>query len=369
MITKRAFVNVIVFFLLAALLVYIGATKFVLNAGGERNIRVQVADAQGLSPRSDVTVRGVPSGHVTTVTLNHDGTSTLGVALDSGVVVPKGSIAAISRRSPIGDLVIDITPGHGPPLPEGGEIPIGDTIQPPDPEKTIQVLDRVFGAIPSKYLHSLVAQLALALRNRGQDLATLSVAGADLPSKILEVRTQLESLIQEGPKVLDTLASNSGTLADDITKTAMLAEILKDRRFDLVSLSQHGAQFAEVAAELLSSEKPNLACLLGDFAHVNTMLATPQALKNLVDTLDLNHYFFGGVRLLVAPSSHNPYQWFRVFFLPPQQPGATQYAKHRTAPDVFGADGCRSMYGKGVGPARQSPMPHLLSPSKIHLGH
>jgi virulence factor Mce-like protein len=369
MITKRTIVNVIVFGGMTFLLVFIGLTKYVLGAGGAKEIGVTFSNAQGLTERDDVTMRGVPSGHIGTVTLNPDGTSKVMLEMDAGVEVPEGSIAAISRRSPIGDLVVDITPGKGEPLPNGGTIPIGDTIQPPDPERTIQVLDRVFGAIPGQDLKTLVHELALALDHRGPDLASLSVSGAKLPAKILQVKAQLESLIQEGPKVLDTLAANSSTLADDLTKTAALAAILRDRRFDLVSLSQHGAKFAEIANELLASEKPNLACLLGDFARVNSVLATPQAMRNLVDTLDLNHYFFGAVRISVAPAKHNPYRWFRVFFLTPQQPSGTEYAKHVPAPDVYGADACRSMYGNGVGPATQNPLPHLLPTSKLHPGH
>jgi virulence factor Mce-like protein len=368
-ITKRTITNVIVFFLLSTLLVYIGATKFVFNNAAGKKIAITFSDSQGLLSRDDVTIRGVPSGNVDAVALNKDGTSTVTIRLDSGVEVQQGSIAAISRRSPIGDLVIDIIPGHGPPLPDGGRIPIGDTVQPPDPVKTIEALDRVFGAIPGTYLHTLVHELAVALGGRGKDLATLSVVGHRLPDKILAVRTQLESLINKGPKVLDALAANSGALADDLTKTADLAQILAARRFDLVALSQNGASFAKVANGLIASEKPNLACLLGDFAHVNSVLATGQALRNLTDTLDLNHYFFGGVQQLVLKSSTNPYSWFRVFFLPPQQPSATQYPHHRPVPQVFGADACRSMYGTGVGPARQSSGPHLLPTSKLHLGH
>ena len=33
------------------------------------------------------------------------------------------------------------------------------------------------------------------------------------------------------------------------------------------------------------------------------------------------------------------------------------------------ADACRSMYGNGIGAARQPEAPKLLSTSKLHLGH
>ena len=68
-------------------------------------------------------------------------------------------------------------------------------------------------------------------------------------------------------------------------------------------------------------------------------------------------------------SSTDPYAWFRVFFLTPQQPAAKEYPHHSKAPDVYGADACRSMYGAGIGAARQPEAPKLLSTSKLHLGH
>jgi phospholipid/cholesterol/gamma-HCH transport system substrate-binding protein len=368
MITKRTIVNVIVFFSLATLLIFIGWTKFISSESG-RSIKVTFANAQGLLPRDDVTVRGVPSGAVSDVTLNGNGTTTVSISLDPGVAVTKGSKAAITRRSPIGDLVVEIMPGSGPDLASGATIPIRDTTQPPDPEKTIEALQRVFAAVPPGSLHDLVHELAVALDNRGKDLASLSVSGRQLPEQILTVQRRLVSLIHNGPRVLDTLAANVKTLAEDITLTADLATILKDRRFDLVSLSANGGRFANVANELIASEKPNLSCLLGDFANVNGTLARSQNIQRLIDVLNLNHYFFGGVEKLVAQSNTNPYKWFRVYFLPPQQPSAKEYKKHKPPPDVFGADACRSMYGGGVGPARQSPPPKLLKRSKLHYGH
>jgi virulence factor Mce-like protein len=369
MLTKRTAINVIVFFVLSGLLIFLGLDKFILSQTGGRTVNVTFANAQGLLPRDDVTVRGVPSGSVAYVTLNPDGTTTVDIALDPHVTVTQGSSAAITRRSPIGDLVVDITPGKGSVLPSGATIPIQDTTQPPDPEKTIEALNRVLSSVPPAALHDLVHELAVALNDRGQDLASLSVSGRELPQQILTVRDQLVSLINNGTKVLDTLAANSKMLAQDLTLTADLATILKDRRYDLVSLSANGARFAEVANQLLASEKPNLACLLGDFANVNGTLATQPNLKNLIDVLDLNHYFFGGVEKLVQQSTTNPYKWFRVFFLPPQQPPGHQYATRRPPPDVYGANACRSMYGSGVGAARQNPPPKLMTGSRVHYGN
>ena len=64
MITKRTFTNVVVFLLLSSLLVFLGLTKFVFSGANGRHVNVVFSDAQGLAPRDDVTIRGVPSGSV-----------------------------------------------------------------------------------------------------------------------------------------------------------------------------------------------------------------------------------------------------------------------------------------------------------------
>ena len=79
-----------------------------------------------------------------------------------------------------------------------------------------------------------VAEQALNRRIRVEDVA-------------LQVQQQLHDLIVTGPKVTGVFADNANTLADDISQTAALADILRDRRHDLVSLSKNGAAFANVA--------------------------------------------------------------------------------------------------------------------------
>jgi phospholipid/cholesterol/gamma-HCH transport system substrate-binding protein len=364
---RRTVINVVTFVLLASFLVWFGVTRFLLPPEAGQRITMEVTDAGGLLPRSDVTVRGVPGGVVERVDLTGQGTALVTVALDPGVTVTEGTVAEITRRSPIGDLTVDLIPGPGPALPNGGHIPIENTSSPPDPERTIEVLAQLLSAVPPQDLDTVVTEAATALRGRGRDLASLSESGADLPERILEVRTQLESLLRTGPEVLDVLAANAPTLADDLVQTAVLADILRDRRYDLVDLTANGARFAEVFGELLADEKPNIACLVSDFGRINRFLAKPDNLKNLVDVLDLNHYFFGGADQAVQHGKDDLY-WFRVHFLPPQQPAARGYHPTRKPPDVLGGDGCTSRYGPGVGPATQAHDPYTAPGSQLHRG-
>ena len=364
---RRTGVNVLVFMAISALLVFLGATTLVFQKGGGRTLNLNFADAAGLVSRNDVTMRGVPVGAVSNVTLMSSGTARVSVQLQPGITVPGGTKAQITRRSPIGDLVLDLTPGTGPALPSGATIALADTTGPPDPEKTIEALARVLHAVPSQDLGSLISELSAAVDGRGQDLATISKASADLPERILQVEQQLRALIETGPKVMDVLAQNSHALADDITQTAVLAGILRDRRYDLVNLMKNGASFAQVAGGLIASEKPNLACLIADFGNVNSTLAQRQHLADLESALDLNHYFFDAVWQAVQDGTDG-LRWFRVKLLPFQQPAGRAYAPHRPPPNVYPGNACLSRYGPGVGPVTQPGAIWVAPGSKVFPG-
>jgi virulence factor Mce-like protein len=364
---RRTTTNVGVFLALSAFLVWLGATQLVLSGMGGRTLGLDFVDVSGLAPRSDVTMRGVPVGAVRHVELTPEALVHVEVGLDPGMTVPEGTKAEITRRSPIGDLVVELLPGTGPPIPDGGQIGVADTTPPPRPEETIEVLTRVLHAVPSEDLSSLVTELALAVRGRGKDLGSLSETTANLPERILVVRQELESLITNGPKVTGVLAANANTLADDIAQTAALADILRDRRYDLVALSANGADFAEVAGDLIGGQKANLACLIADFGTVNATLAERQHLEDLIATLELNHYFFDGVAQVVQ-RGNDGLDWFRVQLLPHQEPPGRAYDPQRPPPDVFGANGCRSIYGPGVGPATQPGPVYLAAGSRLYRG-
>ena len=368
MLTKRTLVNLMAFGIFAALLVWAGLTQYVMSGASGRMLTVQFTDATGVAPRNDVTMRGVPIGVVTDVALARDGLVEVKVQLDPGESVPRGTKAALTRRSAIGDITMELTPGTGAALPSGAMIPVADTSTPPDPEKTIEILARVLHAVPSSQLSTLVAELAATVRGRGSDLASLSVNSADLPQRILQVQSRLEDLISKGPQVTGVLADNASTLADDIAQTAALADILRDRRHDLVSLSKNGAAFADVANLLIAEDKANLACMIADYGGINARLATAQNLANLKDVLELNHYFFDGVWILVR-QGRDGLDWFRVQLLPPQQPSGKEYPSRRSPPNVFGADSCRSIYGKGVGPGSQPGGLYLAPGSDYVPGH
>jgi virulence factor Mce-like protein len=292
-------------------------------------------------------MQGVPVGAVGEVELNDEGNVKVELLLDKGVEVPEGSVAEIARRSPIGELTIELIPGDGEPFANGATIAVDDTVPPPDVSKTLETLADLLHAVPSEDLDTVVSELSLALDGRASDLAGLTEDGVKLPERLLEIESELRALIETGPELTGVLADNADVLADDLTQTAELADLLRDKRYDLISLNRNGADFATTAGRLLSQDKANLSCLVRDFGDVNAAIAAKR--KDLAGTLDKNHFFFGAVEQAVQVGLDD-WTWFRVQLLPHQEPAGATYAPHRDPPKVYPARGCFSRFGPGVGP-------------------
>ena len=366
MTSRRVIINVATFLSASVFLIALGVTQLLMQQRGSSVITAEFLDSSGLSERNDVTMRGVTVGSVREVVLTREATR-VEMMIDPGIEVPVGTTAVAVRRSPIGDMVVELIPGDGASLGDGGRIPVSDTRPAPDAGKTVEVLADLLHAVPSEDLSTLVSEAAAAVRGRGDDLARLSAVTAGLPERILQVRTELESLIRTGPAVTGVLADNADVLADDITRTAQLADILRDRRYDLVDLYRNGAEFTLTAGELVAMQKANLACLVADLGNINSTLAVAENLANLATALDTNHYFFGGVAQIVRVGLDGR-SWFRVQLLPHTEPSGRSYKPQRVTPDVYAANACRSRYGRGVGPGSQPGDLHLAPDSKLYPG-
>jgi phospholipid/cholesterol/gamma-HCH transport system substrate-binding protein len=344
---KKVMVNVVTFIIASVFLAYLGAQNLVFVKDQDSVLHAKFTDASGLLPRNDVTMQGIPVGAVGAVELDDEAVVDVEILLDEGVEIPQGSEAEIVRRSPIGELTMEINPGDGEPLENGATIDVEDTLPPPDVSKTLETLADLLHAVPAENLDTVVSELSQALDGRAADLAALSEAGVKLPERLLEIETELRALIETGPELTGVLADNADVLADDLTQTAELADLLRDERYDLISLNRNAAEFTTTAGRLLARDKANLSCLLSDFAEINAEIAAHR--RDLAGTLDKNHFFFGAVEQSVQVGLDEG-TWFRVQLLPHQEPAGASYAPHRDPPNVYPGRGCNSQFGRGVGP-------------------
>jgi phospholipid/cholesterol/gamma-HCH transport system substrate-binding protein len=140
----------------------------VVEAGPKR-IEIELENAQAVAPGQGQTARvaGVDIGKIGDVTLE-DGAAVVEVEIDSEYedLVREDATALLRPKTPIKDMVLDIDPGNGDVMPDGGRISSADTLPDVDPDEIFAALD----ADTRPYLQLLISGAGKGLRGRGEDL-------------------------------------------------------------------------------------------------------------------------------------------------------------------------------------------------------
>ncbi len=368
MITRRVAINLGAFLLVAVVLVFFGFVNLLGNPLAARTqLRAIFPDASGLSPNFDVTYDGVAVGSVSGVKLVPNGVLVT-MALDPGQSVPGDVVADVDLANALGEQQIDLVPTHGgtaPPLRSGATVPVDPNGIPASVGQLVAVATRLLNAIPPGDLNSVLHQLAIALNGHGQDLRTITDESRVFAQEFLAYQSQFEALLANAPPVLSAVSAVGPQLRQALANTAVLAQVLANRRGDLANAVDQGKTVAADLNTLLARQLPDLACLTHDFADLTANLDEPANLANLNTALLTNGYFFGAVdgvspagravSLYPGDPTRDDQFWLRTrLLLPPSQPQASQYSVPKGLPPTKPGAGCSTEFGNGVGPATQA---------------
>ena len=377
MIARRTIINLVVFFGLTLLLVFYGYFTLVHNPLNKpMSLYSYIDDTGGVRTGFTVALRGVPIGHVQGLSLNQvrqpDGSTApkikLALAIDPGVPVPGDAQVQVERANPLGEQQVDLIPQGSssvPPARSGQVLQATSTPTPPDVGQVVDAADRIFAAVPTADLRTVIHELGTAFNGRAGDIRTLIEASSQYAREALAYQDSFRSLLTNAPPVLDTVAAVGPQLRDALTQTKVLADLLAKRANDLVTLAHTGTAFADLTNQVLAQDTPNLACIIKDFGDVAVNLSTPTQLHNLDQTLVLNRYFFGPVNAITPTgpfsgltnaagqnlpgSPARDQTWLRVrTLLPPQMPAAISYTTPNRIPDTYPGAACLSQFGAGV---------------------
>jgi virulence factor Mce-like protein len=367
MITRRIWVNLMVFVLASAALVAYGFLDLLGNPlASKTTVYTVLPTAAGLSPNFVVTYEGVDVGQVTNVSLVHGGAKVT-MVLQPGTKVPSDVAASVQIANALGQQEVDLVPSHvsaDPPLEDGATIPAAPSSAPADVGTVVAEATRFLEAIPPGALNSLLHSLAQALQGNGANLRTIASASELFSQEFLAYEQQFQSLLQNAPPVLDVVTANAAALRQGLADTAALAQVFATHSSDLVHLLNQGSSAAQDLNTLVTQNEPNLGCLVHDLADVNSNLAQPTNLQNLSTTLATNEEFFGAVaalaptgpaKALTSNDAPHTQEWLRTrLLLPPGLPPADSYLHAITLPPVLPGAACNTEFGPGVGPALQA---------------
>lgn len=153
--TRQIFIQMAIFAIVAttALLIMVfGYMRVPAMVGiGQYRVTVELPEAGGLYPRSNVTYRGVEVGTVKSVHLTNTGVAAV-LSLNSDVKIPADVEAEVHSVSSVGEQYVQLLPrsGQGPSLKDGDVIPSSRTRVPTDINTILDETSRGLQAIPAR---------------------------------------------------------------------------------------------------------------------------------------------------------------------------------------------------------------------------
>ncbi|HVE26435.1 MAG TPA: MlaD family protein [Sporichthya sp.] len=219
--------NLAVLLVLIVGMYHVGVNVLHLQFGRDPvRVQMQLTEAGGIYPRSEVTYRGKLVGRVTDVELRPGGVL-VGLRLDEGTKVPRDTDAVVAELSAAGEQFVDLRPRTttAPYLQDGDVIPVERTAVPISTAAVVRDVTKLLNQVRSDDLSTVVDELAKALD------------GADLGRLVDSSGLLIDSLQQSLPSTLDVLRNartnldTANALSGDFdTFTASLRRLTRELR-------------------------------------------------------------------------------------------------------------------------------------------
>jgi phospholipid/cholesterol/gamma-HCH transport system substrate-binding protein len=236
--------------------------RFPLVEEAPKHITIELSDAQAVEPGQGQTVRvaGIEVGRISGVRLDH-GIAAVDVEIEHQYenLIRADATALLRPKTVLKDMFVEVSPGTGKVVPDGGHISAANTLPDVDP-------DEVFGALDADtrpYLKLLVAGLGEGLRGRGEDLR--------------EVFRRLEPVHRDLARVTRATAARRVALKQLIHRYGLLMTELGRHPNDLRRL----VTASQPVFETLASQEQNISASVAQLP--GSLDATQRALSEVND--------------------------------------------------------------------------------------
>jgi phospholipid/cholesterol/gamma-HCH transport system substrate-binding protein len=132
-------------------------------------LKVELPNAQAVTPGQGQTVRvaGVEVGQIGKVELR-DGKALVNLDIEPKYkgLIKRDATALLRSKTGVKDMIIEVDPGDGKPMPENGRIRVENTLEDIDPDEILSALD----SDTRDYLRLLISGAGKGLKGRGSDL-------------------------------------------------------------------------------------------------------------------------------------------------------------------------------------------------------
>ncbi len=217
------------------------------------------AAGQGLTPGSDVRIRGVNVGEVRRVELDR-GRALVTLAMNRDERVPHTVRAVVRPKTLFGEKFIDLEPGDaestGPYLADGDEI--ADTLGGFELEQVLVDAYPVLEAIDPVDLAVIISSLAEGAEGMGERVNRTIVNFQQLTALQVRRDGELRRFLADFAALSDELANRAEDLVAGARDLSAALPVINERGDELVALLDQTARLSTDVADLLDANRPFL---------------------------------------------------------------------------------------------------------------
>ena len=266
--------------------IYVGLVTLHFNPSQKTiAVRVMLPESGGLLPNQDVTVRGIPVGHVESVYPAATGVEAVAV-IDGDTRIPQGSPVSVSALSAAGEQYLDFRPvtDNGPPLTDGTVIQQDQVTVPVSLPRLLQTARGVSAQLDTKKLSAMLTELRIS-RQGPEKLRAILDGGTFLVSTLDSVLPETVSALRNSRVAFATLADVNDGLRDTVSNLHTVLDGVNSMEGGYRTLVKSGPGQLATIDGLLSDNRATMVQLLGNLTTVSQLvyLRVP-ALKALFPT-------------------------------------------------------------------------------------
>jgi phospholipid/cholesterol/gamma-HCH transport system substrate-binding protein len=236
-------------------------------------VEAQFAAPGGIHPRADVDLLGSRVGKVKEVRPGPGSGTTVVLAIERDVEIPRDVHATIGSKSAIGEPYVALTPrsADGPKLAEGDTIALARTTSPPDFAELLANLSGLAKSVPVDDLATTLDELAVAFEGVAPELGRLVDDSHAVTRASLDNVESLISLIDNARTVLDTQVEVGPQTTAYLRELAGLTGRLRELDATFERVFVNGISAGTEVTNLLSANQNAIPVLLNHLLTVTNV--------------------------------------------------------------------------------------------------
>jgi phospholipid/cholesterol/gamma-HCH transport system substrate-binding protein len=232
------------------------------------------SDATRLQPNDDVRVAGVAVGRVSSVSLTKDALARVSFTVNDSLRLTTDSIARIQYRNLIGERYVALdVPAHGPPLRDGGTLPLAQTEPALDLTAVVNGFRPLFQGLDARSINTLSISLVRALQGEGGTIASLLSSTGSFGRAIARRDARIGALVTDLTTVLNEVNQRSRPFNRLVTHLDRFTGSLAADRAVVIEALVGIDRLSTATDTLLTRARPGLAGSIRGLRAVATRLA------------------------------------------------------------------------------------------------